>query len=221
MPELPDPFGPDHGWQLLLPGAAAGTSGVISGSGSGRSRLTGGSSRRTSQAGLGAVLDDAAADAVTALFRQHHRRLLGLAHLLIDDRSAAEEAVQDAFAGLVLAWHRLDDPGSAVTYLNRSVVNAGRSSLARRRRWGALRLVPQSPLEPSAEDEVLLDERRSQVWQAICALPTRQRQVLVLRYYLDQSEREIAESLGIAPGSVKRHASRALAALSRSMEGSR
>jgi RNA polymerase sigma factor (sigma-70 family) len=61
-------------------------------------------------------------------------------------------------------------------------------------------------------------DEAERLWQAIQALPERQRQVVVLRYYLDQSEAEIADTLNVSGGSVKRHASRGLAALAHRME---
>ena len=137
-------------------------------------------------------------DAGATLFRTHHRRLVGLASLLCDDQATAEDVVQEAFAGLYRRWWQLRDPHNAVAYLNRAVVNGGRDHLRRGRR---------------AESDRL--------WQAIRSLPRRQRQVLVLRYYLDQSEAEIADTLAISRGSVKQHASRGLAALARSTEVAR
>ena len=159
-------------------------------------------------------------DAVASLFRAHHRRLVGLASLLCDDRATAEDVVQEAFAGLYRHWRRLRDPHNAVAYLNKAVVNGSRNQLLRRRRAAAsmLRLVPQAEALTSAEHDVMTHAETDRLRQAIRALPRRQRQVLVLRYYLDQSEAEIAATLDIAPGSVKRHASRGLAALGRDLE---
>ena len=70
--------------------------------------------------------------AVTELFHQHYRRLVGLAGLMVDDRETAEEVVQDAFEALYRHWPRLRDPHAAVAYLNRSVVNGARSKVRRR-----------------------------------------------------------------------------------------
>ena len=161
-------------------------------------------------------------DAVASLFRAHHRRLVGLASLLCDDPATAEDVVQEAFAGLYRRWWQLRDPHGAVAYLNRAVVNGGRDRLRRRRRADAsiLRMVPQAEGLSSAEQDAVAHDEADRLWQAITRLPHRQRQVLVLRYYLDQSEAEIAETLGIARGSVKRHASRGLDAL-RSQEVAR
>ncbi|MFM6848539.1 MAG: SigE family RNA polymerase sigma factor [Terrabacter sp.] len=161
------------------------------------------------------TLDLDASTIVSELFSAHHRRLVGLASLLVDDRQAAEDLVQDAFAALHRHWHRLRDPNAAVGYLNRAVVNGGRDSLRRGRRAqrATLRLVPRPEALASAEQGAISHHESAALWAGVTALPRRQRQVLVLRYYLDQSEAEIAETLGITRGSVKQHASRGLAAL--------
>ena len=157
---------------------------------------------------------------VSELFAVHHRRLVGLAALLVDDRQVAEDVVQDAFAALHRHWRRLRDPNAAVTYLNRAVVNGGRDALRRKGRAqrATLRLVPRSEELESAEQGVVAHQEADRMWAAVTALPMRQRQVLVLRYYLDQSEVEIAETLRISRGSVKQHASRGLAALAQEWE---
>jgi RNA polymerase sigma-70 factor (sigma-E family) len=157
---------------------------------------------------------------VSELFVGHHRRLVGLASLLVDDRRTAEDVVQEAFAGLYRRWRQVRDPDAAVQFLNKSVVNGGRDMLRRRRRAGAaeLRLVPRSEHLDSAEHTVVERHEADRLWGAITALPMRQRQVLVLRYYLDQSEDEIADTLGVSRGSVKKHASRGIAALAREWE---
>jgi RNA polymerase sigma-70 factor (sigma-E family) len=161
-------------------------------------------------------------DAVASLFRIHHRRLVGLAALLVDDRATAEDVVQDAFAGLCRRWRQLRDPNAAVAYLNRAVVNGGRDRLRGRRRAaaGRLRMVPLSEGLASAEHDAVEHDEAGRLWGAISHLPARQRQVLVLRYYLDQSEAEIAETLQVSCGSVKRHASRGLETLARHLEAS-
>jgi RNA polymerase sigma-70 factor (sigma-E family) len=160
------------------------------------------------------------ADAVSMLFGAHHRRLVGLAALLVDDRQTAEDVVQEAFVGLYRRWSRLRDPNTAVSYLNRAVVNGGRDKLRHGRRAGAarLRMTPQSDLVDSAEQDAVAHETADRLWDALRQLPTRQRQVLVLRYYLDQSEAEIADTLEVSRGSVKKHASRGLAALAGRLE---
>jgi len=162
----------------------------------------------------------ARSDAVAALYRAHHRRLVGLASLLCDDQATGEDVVQEAFAGLYRRWWQLRDPNNAVAYLNKAVVNGGRDHLRHSRRADAsvLRMAPRAEASLSAEQDVVAHDEADRLWQAIQNLPQRQRQVLVLRYYLDQSEAEIAATLSVSGGSVKRHASRGLAALARCME---
>ena len=151
--------------------------------------------------------------ALTALFLAHQRRLVGLARLLVDDQQTAEDVVQDAFVQLHRRWTWLRDKESAVSYLQVAVINGARSTL--RRRVVRRREEPSAPADaPSAEAAALGDEELRELRAFIAGLPTRQRQVLVLRYYLDLSEAEIAHRLEISKGSVKQHASRALASLS-------
>ncbi len=162
-------------------------------------------------------------DAVAALFHTHHRRLVGLASLLCEDQATSEDVVQEAFAGLYRLWWQLRDPHSAIAYLNKAVVNGSRDHLRRRRRADALmlRMVPKPEALSSAEQDVMSRDEGDRLWQAIRTLPQRQRQVLVLRYYLDQSEAEIAETINVSRGSVKRHATRGLAALASYLEVAR
>ena len=155
--------------------------------------------------------------AVAALFTLHYRRLVGLAMLMVDDRETAEEVVQDAFESLYRGWGRLRDPAAALTYLNRSVVNGSRSTLRRRRTVRAYDL-PEIGVVPSAETAGVDGTQHKVLVQAMKALPRRQREVLVLRYFLDLSEEQIADWLGVSKGSVKQHASRATAALQKRME---
>ena len=146
---------------------------------------------------------------LAALHRQHYRSLVRLAALL-GDRSMAEEVVQDAFVRVYAAGDRVRDP---LAYLRRAVVNGARSTLRRKR-------VRESALLTIARDIEPPDDR-TDVISALRALPARQRECLVLRYYADLSEREIAEALGVSPGSVKTHTHRGLAALEKSWEGNR
>jgi RNA polymerase sigma-70 factor (sigma-E family) len=155
--------------------------------------------------------------AVTALFHVHHRRLVGLASLLVDDQGTAEEIVQDAFESLFRHWHGLRDPDSAVAYLDRSVVYGARSWI-RRRVTARSYEFPDAGTSASAEAESLRTRQHDELSTAIRELPQRQREVVVLRYYLDLSEEQIASWLGVSTGSVKRHAFRATAALRKRME---
>jgi RNA polymerase sigma-70 factor (sigma-E family) len=160
------------------------------------------------------------AAAVSELFVAHHRRLVGLAALLVDDRGGAEEVVQEAFLNLHRQWRRLRDPAAAVAYLNTCVVNGSRGTLRRRRRLALLtpRMAASPAVAVSAEQQIVTRDELRRVRGEIGQLPRRQREVLVLRYYLDQSEAEIADTLGISRGSVKTHASRGLATLAQRLK---
>jgi RNA polymerase sigma-70 factor (sigma-E family) len=159
-------------------------------------------------------------EAVTALYAAHYRSLVRLAALLVRDVETAEEVVQDAFVAMHGAWRRLHDPDKALAYLRQTVVNRSRSALRRRRTAGrhvqtARRDLPDAP---SAEHGALAHLDRAAIMTALGDLPRRQREVVVLRYYADLSEADIAEALGISRGSVKSHASRAMAALRTTLE---
>jgi RNA polymerase sigma-70 factor (sigma-E family) len=155
--------------------------------------------------------------ALETLYAAHYRPLLRLAVLLVRDREAAEEVVQDAFVAVHGRWERVRDPARAVPYLRRAVVNRAHSVL--RRRGVERRHQPSAAADvPGAEAAVLAAEQRARVLDALRALPRRQREVLALRYYLDLDEAAIAETLGISRGAVKSHASRGAAALRARLE---
>ncbi len=158
-----------------------------------------------------------ARSAVTELFHLHYRRLVGLAALLVDDRETAEDVVQESFEALYRRWRRLRDPQAAVAYLNRSVVNGSRSRLRRRATERAHVLHEAGPAA-SAESAGVDHGAHEALIEAMRSLSGRQREVVVLRYYLDLSEEQIAEWLGVTKGSVKQHASRATATLHSRME---
>jgi RNA polymerase sigma-70 factor (sigma-E family) len=158
--------------------------------------------------------------AVVALFEEQYASLVRMARLLVDDRETAEDVVMDAFTSLYRRWTAVRDPAEAHRYLRSCVLNGARSQLRRRR----LRRRHESG---SLHQEATRDGRetneadRSTVTQLLWTLPYRQRQVLVLRYFVDLTEAQIAYELGVSPGSVKTHASRGLAALARALDGSR
>jgi RNA polymerase sigma-70 factor (sigma-E family) len=152
-------------------------------------------------------------DAATAiLFARHAAELTRLAGLLTSDRSSAEDVVQEAFAGLYRRWDSLLDQQRAHAYLRTAVVNGCRSRL-RRRLLERRHDTEHWPDAPSAEATAMGRAELREVADAVEALPRRQRQVLVLRYHLDLSEAEIAETLGISAGAVKAYASRGLDAV--------
>ncbi len=152
--------------------------------------------------------------ALTDIFQQHRVGMLRLARLLVDDQQSAEDVVQDAFAGFYRAYAGLIDPAKAQTYLRSAVLNNARSAL-RRRRTARAYIPPHDVTARSAESMAMLDLEHQAVVNAIHELPDRQREVLVLRYYEDLSEAEITELTGLARGTVKSTASRALDALER------
>lgn len=158
-------------------------------------------------------------EALSALFTAHYAGLLRLAVLLVDP-ATAEDVVQDAFARLYGRWRTLRDPDKALPYLRSCVLNGARSRL-RSLRTAARHAPPPGADTESAEDAALVHAEHDEVLAALDRLPRRQREVLVLRYYLDLAEADIARTLGISAGSVKQHASRGIAALTRSLEATR
>jgi RNA polymerase sigma-70 factor (sigma-E family) len=151
-------------------------------------------------------------EAVRLLYHSHYTALVRTAVLLVGDVPTAEEVVQDSFIATYRAWWRLRDASKALPYLRSSVMNRARSVLRRRVVAGRPARAP-GPDAASAEENALALLERSSVLAALDALSIRQRQVIVLRYYADLSEAQIAATLGIAPGSVKSHAARALSSL--------
>jgi RNA polymerase sigma-70 factor (sigma-E family) len=151
-------------------------------------------------------------DAVTALYTAHYRALVRLAALLLRDAQTAEEVVQDSFVAMHGKWRRLRDPDRALAYLRQSVLNRSRSALRHRKVVERHAPAPM-PDMPSAEHEAIGGLEHDRVMEALRRLPRRQREVLVLRYYLDLSEAQIAETIGISRGSVKSHAARGISAL--------
>lgn len=162
-----------------------------------------------------------AEDAVTALYTAEYVPLVRLAALLTRDVGAAEEIVQDCFVALHLHWARLRDPDAGAAYLRRSVVNRCRSALRHRSVVDRFLGRARPEVGPSAESEVLDSGGYAEVLAAVRALPARQREALVLRYYLDLSEAQTAQAMGISPGAVKSHTARALATLRRELESAR
>jgi RNA polymerase sigma factor (sigma-70 family) len=144
------------------------------------------------------------------LYRTHRLAMVRLAVLLVDDTATAEDVVQDAFIGLHRHSAKIDGH-AAVSYLRRSVINGSHSALRRRRTMRRhLTLADSGSAEPS-DSVVLLAEEQRAVVAAVRALPTRQREVVVLRYWANLSEAEIADALRISRGAVKSTASKGVA----------
>lgn len=151
-----------------------------------------------------------------ALFRAHFDGMVRFATLLGADDPA--DVAQEAFVRLHRRRHSLRDESAALPYLRRTVANLARSRV--RHLGVARRVLARSTLEhhPSAEDSAVGADERSRVLVALAQLPMRQRELLVLRYWLDLTGPEIAATLGIPVGTVKSGTSRALDTLSRLME---
>lgn len=136
------------------------------------------------------------------LYQAEYAAMVRLARRLVDTNERAEEIVQDAFARVYDRWDSLDQPGG---YLRTAVVNGARSELRKREVRRRIGLEPRRDDDHPDERDYLLD--------ALDALPAKRKTALVLRYYADLPEREIAEIMGVRPGTVKSLLSRGLAEL--------
>ncbi|GAA2163425.1 RNA polymerase sigma-70 factor (ECF subfamily) [Humibacillus xanthopallidus] len=148
-----------------------------------------------------------------ALFNAEAPSLLHLARFYVDDKTAAEDLVQEAFIRLSRTMSRVRDPGRGAAYLRSIVINLARDH----NRRGLVSLhhrPPPADDEPSAEEAALGRSARQEVIEALRALPGRQRDCLTLRYYYDMSPADIADGLGMSVNSVKTHLQRGLRALS-------
>jgi len=159
---------------------------------------------------------DGAEAAVTALYQASALSLIRLAYIIVGDLASAEDVVQEAFCGLYRRWGRLKNSDGALCYVRASVLNGSRSLLRRRavRRKG----LAGEPPAVSAEAVVLRGEEREEVIRALRRLPHRQREVLVLRFYLELPDEQIARVMGIRPGTVRSTAHRAIEALGRALQ---
>jgi RNA polymerase sigma-70 factor (sigma-E family) len=159
---------------------------------------------------------------VADMFAQEAVSLVRMARLFVDDRNAAEDIVQEAFLRLRRSLHRIADPTKAVAYLRSIVLNLARDH--NRKGLVSLRHHASSRTDVDADpaaDELVLQESQREVVEALRTLPLRQRDCLVLRYYLELSVPDIAETLGVSPNSVKTHLQRGLAALEKRLETTR
>ncbi|MEB3963607.1 SigE family RNA polymerase sigma factor [Streptomyces kunmingensis] len=156
-------------------------------------------------------------DHLTETYRAHYRSLLGLAALLLDDTASCEDVVQEAFIRVHSARKRVRDPEKTLAYLRQTVVNLSRSTL-RRRILGLKLLTKPMPDMASAEEGAYDLLERDALKAALRGLQRRQREVLVMRYFADMTEAQVAEALGISLGSVKAYGSRGIAALRVAME---
>jgi RNA polymerase sigma-70 factor (sigma-E family) len=147
-------------------------------------------------------------------FAQHYERLCRLGFLLTGDQAQAEELAQDALVRTWRRWRLVGRPDNPETYARKVLVNRHRS-LLRRALVEARYRYRDRPTEGSSDEH---PEDAIVLWAATRRLPLRQQAVLVLRYYEDLSEAEIARVLGIPVGTVKTSARRGLARLRRSLD---
>lgn len=170
---------------------------------------------------LGTPYDDEPPPTLTELYQARRLDMVRLALFLVDDLHTAEDVVQDAFAAVCrthgTSLDGLQDPGA---YLHTAVVNAARSVL-RRRRTARAYTPPHQGYGPPVDEGLLLAEEHRQVFAALAQLTQRQREVLVLRYWSELTEAQIAQTLGLSRGTVKSTASRALDVLEKKLEAGR
>jgi RNA polymerase sigma factor (sigma-70 family) len=156
--------------------------------------------------------------AVSRLYAEQALGITRLAYVMLGDRAAAEDVVHDAFFGLCRRWTDLTDTQKARSYLRSSVLNGCRTALRRQgRNRDVLALRPDilGPDVPGADVPLLANEDRQAVMAALRRLPHRQREALVLRYYLELPDTEIAQTMGIGESTVRSTAHRGLVALER------
>jgi RNA polymerase sigma-70 factor (sigma-E family) len=157
-----------------------------------------------------------ASQGVTDLFREHHLELVRLAVVMTGDLATAEDVVQDAFERLHRHWPSLRDPGRSLAYVRSSVLNGCRS--VHRRAAVARKHAPRLAGAGADTGPEAAAADRCELAKALRSLPRRQREVLVLRYYVDLDIAEIASTLRIAPSAVRSNCTRGLATLGRTLE---
>jgi RNA polymerase sigma-70 factor (sigma-E family) len=153
-----------------------------------------------------------APDSFAQFVRDRHSGLLRFAHVLTGDRHLAEDLVQDGLERAGLAWRRIDRQDDPEGYVRRIIVNRYLNRLRALRRERLVAEPPEHagpPDRPGPDGPAVDDD----AWRLLATLPRRQRAVLVLRYYLDQSEAQIADTLGCSVGTVKSNAARGMAKL--------
>ncbi|MCZ7529707.1 MAG: sigma-70 family RNA polymerase sigma factor [Acidimicrobiia bacterium] len=154
---------------------------------------------------------------VSELFQSEYHALVRLASLVLNGREAAEEVVQDAFVKLYRKSGRIKDPSRADAYLRSIVMNGARSKL--RRREVARRHRPEPPPDAKGADvDVMMRDESRHFLDAIQALPERQADCIILRFYEELTEADTADTLGISRSTVNTHVERGLDALATVLE---
>ncbi len=148
---------------------------------------------------------DADREAFDEFVRARLPQLLRFGHALTGSPHAGADLVQDALERTMLAWSRIDSKDDPEGYVRRIMVNRNVSIWRRYRRERLMDEVPERQLPDRTRDDSL--------WAAIKQLPTKQRAIIVLRYYEDLTEAQIAATMGCSAGTVKSQASRAMAKL--------
>lgn len=152
------------------------------------------------------------------LFTEEATNLVRLARFFVDDRTAAEDLVQEAFIRLSRSAHRVQDQDKIKPYLRSIVLNLARDH--NRRGLMSLRhRPPANPEPPGLDDHVAADDDRRVVVAALRQIAPGQRNVLVLRYYMELSVAETAATLGVSVNTVKTQQQRGLASLAQLLEG--
>jgi RNA polymerase sigma-70 factor (sigma-E family) len=154
---------------------------------------------------------------LTELYAQHYYGLVRLAAFLVRDTPTAEEVVQDSFVALRDKIEDLRDPDKGPAYLKASIINRSRSVL--RHRVVVDKNREQAPPNmPSAESDAMRSIEQSIVIAALRELTARQREAVVLQYYAELSEKDIAKAMNISRGAVKSHTHRGMKALKIALE---
>jgi RNA polymerase sigma-70 factor (sigma-E family) len=170
-------------------------------------------------AGATSAARESPEDAVSALYEANALGLIRMAYVMLDDLQGAEDVVQEAFYGLYRRWGRLKDSDHAIFYVRAAVLNGCRSALRRRAvRSKVLAGRPDQRPAASAEAMVIKGEEREEVIRALARLPHRQREALVLRFYLELSDVQIARVMDIRQSTVRSTVYRALEALGRDLK---
>lgn len=151
--------------------------------------------------------------AITAIYGTEYRSLVWLAAVLVGDVGIAEEVVQDSFVAMYGAWSRLRDRDKALAYLRQRVINRSRSALRQGMVADPNASKSKPGIMPGAEQGAITRPECLAVISAMRTLSPRQREALMLRFYLDLSERQAASAMGISLGAANYHTARAKAAL--------
>ncbi len=172
----------------------------------------------TSELPLAGFTSGEAESLVASLFAEESTSLVRLARFFVDDRTAAEDLVQEAFIRLARSFDKLHDRDKVKPYLRSIVLNLARDH--NRRGLMSLRHHPPVEPDPPSFDEMLeLEDDRRRVISALRRLPPGQRNVLALRFYLELSVAETASTLGVSVNTVKTQQKRGLAALESTLGG--